>query len=539
MTGPQPQQPTPPLNPSASGSFPPLQLSPQSGQAPQSAPAPPPSTDVDRLRQIFAGRRSCVLIPTYEEDHVMAMLGEAAVNLGTSMRVWSYSHGVRDGLIANSGRIKDTEPPAAGLYYLLCEANGGITVLQDIVQHLEDARVLRLLRDLIDRVQALNGHLVLLDHSDAIPEVIAQQVTRFDVSLPSERELVELIFATVQKENAVKTVDAKITPESLATMVRNLRGLTRRQAEQVILDLITVERRLTDADINKMLARKRQMLHRGGLLEYVESPVSLDEIAGLTQLKRWLKQREHTLTGEARSLGLSLQPPKGVLMLGVPGAGKSLCAKAVATAWRRPLLRLDPSVLYDRYIGESERRLREALRQAAAMSPIILWVDEIEKGFASAASRSVDGGLSQRMFGTLLNWMQEHTEPVFLFATANNIEALPPELLRKGRFDEIFFVDLPARNVRRDIFRIHLLKRGLNPGTFDVEQLADASEGYTGSEIEQAIIAASHDAASRKARPETDTVVHALKTSPPLSVTMAEHVQRLRDWATGRCVPAD
>jgi len=340
-------------------------------------------------------------------------------------------------------------------------------------------------------------------------------------------------------ENAVKTVDAKITQESLVTMVRNLRGMTRRQVEQVVLDLISVERRLTDADINKLLAHKRQMLHRGGLLEYVESPVTLDEIAGLTRLKHWLRQREHTLSGNVHAGGMELHPPKGVLMLGVPGAGKSLCAKAVATAWGRPLLRLDPSVLYDRYIGESERRLRDALRQAEAMSPIILWVDEIEKGFASAASRSVDGGLSQRMFGTLLNWMQEHTEPVFLFATANNLEALPPELLRKGRFDEIFFVDLPGRSVRRDIFRIHLDKRGLNPGVFDVEQLADASDGYTGSEIEQAIVAASHDAASRGAQPDTAAVLNALQTSPPLSVTMAEHVNRLRDWAAGRCVRAD
>jgi len=189
----------------------------------------------------------------------------------------------------------------------------------------------------------------------------------------------------------------------------------------------------------------------------VEAPVDLDQIGGLRRLKFWLEQRRESLSDEAIKFGL--EPPRGVLMLGVQGAGKSLAAKAVATAWQRPLLRMDVGALYDKYIGESERRLREALRQAEQMAPIVLWIDEIEKAFASAASQSSDGGLSKRMFGTLLTWMQERTAPVFLIATANDIEALPPELLRKGRFDEIFFVDLPDLDARRAIFQIHLNRR--------------------------------------------------------------------------------
>jgi SpoVK/Ycf46/Vps4 family AAA+-type ATPase len=240
---------------------------------------------------------------------------------------------------------------------------------------------------------------------------------------------------------------------------------------------------------------------------------------------------------EAKAFGLSA--PRGVLMLGVQGAGKSLCAKAIATAWQRPLLRMDVGALYDRYVGESEKRLRDALHQADMMAPIILWIDEIEKAFASAASRSTDGGLSQRMFGTLLTWMQEHDAPVFLVATANDIEALPPELLRKGRFDEIFFVDLPGREVRRKIFEIHLRKRGHKPDHFDVKALAEAADGFSGAEIEQAVLAGLHDAFAERQQVTTEHILAAVEQSPPLAVTMAERIAALREWAQDRCVPAD
>jgi SpoVK/Ycf46/Vps4 family AAA+-type ATPase len=226
-------------------------------------------------------------------------------------------------------------------------------------------------------------------------------------------------------------------------------------------------------------------------------------------------------------------------MLGVQGAGKSLCAKAIATAWHQPLLKLDPGSLYNSYIGESERNLRQALKQLEMMSPAILWIDEIEKGFASAASQSTDGGLSKRMFGTLLTWLQEHQAPVFVVATANDIEALPPELLRKGRFDEIFFVDLPKRTVRKDIFKIHLKKRQRDPKDFDLDILADVSEGFSGSEIEQAIVSALHEAYADKKELNTDRILSIFRVSPPLSVTLAEQVESLRNWAHGRCVPAD
>ena len=216
-----------------------------------------------------------------------------------------------------------------------------------------------------------------------------------------------------------------------------------------------------------------------------------------------------------------------------------MCAKAIATAWTRPLLKLDPGARYDRYIGESERRLRDAFAQAEAMAPVVLWIDEIEKGFASAGESSNDGGLSRRMFGSLLTWMQEHTAPVFLVATANDVQSLPPELLRKGRFDEIFFVDLPGEAAREAILSLHLKRRKQDPATFDIPALIATSKGYSGAEIEQAIVSGLHTAYNTRKTLETAHVADALRTSPPLSVIMAERIGQLRRWAKDRCVPAD
>jgi SpoVK/Ycf46/Vps4 family AAA+-type ATPase len=274
-----------------------------------------------------------------------------------------------------------------------------------------------------------------------------------------------------------------------------------------------------------------------GVLEFVDRPATLDDVGGLSRLKKWLREREAGLTIEGQAAGL--EAPKGVLLLGVQGAGKSLSAKAIATAWQRPLMKLDPGVLYDRYVGESERRLREALRQAEAMAPVVLWIDEIEKGFASAASQSTDGGLSQRMFGTLLSWMQDRAAPVFLVATANNIDALPPELLRKGRFDEIFFVDLPGAEAREQIFKIHLRKRKQKIESFDLRVLVSESDGFSGGEIEQAVVAGVYSAFQEQRGMTTKDVEQSLRGTVPLSVTMRERISSLRTWARERCVMAE
>ncbi|HOJ53184.1 MAG TPA: AAA family ATPase [Phycisphaerae bacterium] len=494
-------------------------------------------TDAERLEQLIQARPTAVSIVTNEEDYALKLVREVSLKRGSELWLWSIIGGVRDGMMADSPPIPDTEHPAAGLWYLLSKSQPIAAVTLDLAGHLKDEKILRLLRDLIRRFRETGGHLVMIDHREEMPAVVRAEATRFEISLPDEAELESIVRDTVRRISRSSRIEVEITRRGLKTVVRNLRGLTRRQAEQIIIDVVSEDRRFDENDINHVLARKRQALHEGGLLEYIEAPVDLEEIGGLRRLKSWLQMRQNAMSDEAGSFGLGM--PRGVLMLGVQGAGKSLCAKAIATAWQRPLLRMDPCALYDRYVGESERRLREALHQAESMAPIILWIDEIEKAFASAASRSTDGGLSQRMFGTLLTWMQEHQAPVFLVATANDIEALPPELLRKGRFDEIFFVDLPGKETREHIFAIHLQKRRRDPASFDLDCLAKASDGYSGAEIEQAVISALHEAFASRRELNTKLILDALRASPPLSVTMAERIAGLRTWAEGRCVPAD
>ncbi len=501
---------------------------------------------VDRVRKLLEANHACIRIVTHEEPEAMHVVTAAATDLGLEPWVWSAVDGLRHARLADAPAIEGTENPGAALYYIRKNITTPCCcVLLDMAQHLDDPRTLRAWRDLIEHFRAggINSQLkgrafvVMIDHTDKAPSLIDALSVRHMVSLPDDEEIHSILKRTLRGLNARTPIEIDLKRSELDAIVRNLRGLSRRQAEQIVAEMVTHDRKLTAADIDILIKSKRTLLQSAGTLEFVDSPRTMDEIGGLTRLKSWLKERERSFEPEAQEFGLT--PPRGVLLLGVQGAGKSLSAKAIATAWKRPLMKLDPGTLYDRYVGESERRLREALRQAEAMAPVILWIDEIEKGFASAASQSTDGGLSQRMFGALLNWMQEHTAPVFLVATANNIEALPPELLRKGRFDEIFFVDLPSREARRMIFEIHLKKRKKMSDAIDLDALADASEGFSGAEIEQAVLAALHRCFSEKTPVSTECLVDAVKGSPPLSVTMAERIERLRRWADGRCVPAE
>jgi SpoVK/Ycf46/Vps4 family AAA+-type ATPase len=495
-------------------------------------------SDEARLTKLLQANHPFIAIRTDEEHHAIELVRAVSKRLKLWMRAWTVSKGVYEAYHQVSKPVPDTEHPAAALTWLLQKnQENNLVVMLDLAPHLEEAKTRRLLRDLIQKMRESHGHVVLIDAAGELPGILAELSTRFNISPPCEKELNALVRKVLHREHKRLQAKVKVSSEAWNLIIRNLRGLTRRQAEQVILDAMAEDQAFTDEDLNTILARKRQLLHQDGVLEYVESPTSLDQIAGFARLKEWLKHREKSFSDEARKRGL--KPPRGMLMLGVPGAGKSLCAKAVATAWQRPLLRLDPSVLYDKFIGESEQKLRTALGQAEAMAPIVLWIDEIEKGFAGAASKSVDGGLSQRMFGTLLTWMQEHQSPVFLIATANNIDALPAELLRKGRFDEIFFVGLPSAEIREAVFRVHLKKRDFKPEKFNLKRLAEASEGYTGSEIEQAVVAALHESFAKKSQMTTELVLKAIRGTRPLSVTMHEYVTRIRQWAKDRCVPVD
>jgi SpoVK/Ycf46/Vps4 family AAA+-type ATPase len=496
-------------------------------------------TDRQTLEELFLARHPLVAIQTFEEEYVLTVLGELAVERGLDLWMWSATEGLRDGLISGSQPIPDTDHAAAALYWILQQQSerAALYVFCDLAGLLKDDRTLRCLREALDRLGRAGSQVILLDPADALPPVLAARATRFVPSLPDEEEIESIIRNTVRSVNEQRRVEVHLNHEELRTIVRNLQGLSRRQARQVVLDAICIDCRFDASDISRMLAHKRRQMGGDGILDYVESPVTLDEVGGLERLKAWLDRRQDCMSDAAASFGIT--PPRGILLLGVQGAGKSLAAKAVATAWRRPLLRMDAGALYDRYIGESERRLRDALRQAERMAPVVLWIDEIEKAFASAAAQSTDGGLSMRMFGSLLTWMQEHRAPVFLVATANDIEALPPELLRKGRFDEIFWVGLPGLEARTQITAVHLRKRHRDPREFDIAAIAAAAEGYSGAEIEQAIVAALYDAFAAREPLHTRHIIEAMRSSPPLSVTMAERLESLQQWAAGRCVPAD
>ncbi len=493
--------------------------------------------DREELERLIRLGHTCITIHTLEEEYALGLARDVAVSLNRPLWLWSVSGGVQDALLMDSRAKPSTDKPVDGLTCFAQLPQGSICVTLDLAGHLRDDRTLRVLRNLLRQFEANGSQLIMIDYLGELPQVVTEYATDIAISLPGEVELESIVRKTLRRVNQDRPIEISITRGGLRTIIRNLSGLTRRQAERIILDTVADDRRFDENDIHLVLTEKRRALHRGGLLEYMETPVDLSEIGGLRRLKLWLHQRETALTDQGREFGLAA--PRGVLMLGVQGAGKSLCAKAIATAWQRPLLRMDVGALYNQYVGESERRLRDALLQAEMMAPIVLWIDEIEKAFASAASRSTDGGLSQRMFGSLLTWMQERNAAVFLVATANDIEALPPELLRKGRFDEIFFVDLPARDVRREIFEIHLKRRRRDPAKFDLDALADAADGFSGAEIEQAVIAALHEAFFARAEVTTADLLRVIANSPPLSVTMAERVEALRSWAAGRCVPAD
>jgi SpoVK/Ycf46/Vps4 family AAA+-type ATPase len=496
-------------------------------------------TDRARFEQLILADHACVTITTSDEAYVLGLLRQITMDAGREMWRWSITTGLGDAMVLGAPTIADTEHPAAALYYLSHKITRPILcVMLDLPGHLKDEKVLRLTRDTIDYFQRIEAMLVMVQPSGELPPAIAPVATEFEVSFPDKTELEQILRETIHKASNERQVTVNLSRQGLAAIIRNLQGLSRAQARRVILDAVFDDCRLDENDVNAVLAGKRRALSGAGMLQYVEAPVALSEIGGLDRLKQWVVQRKAGLErDDAAAFGLT--PPRGLLMLGVQGAGKSLAAKAVATAGQLPLLRMDVGSLYDPYIGQSERRLRDALRQAELMAPVVLWIDEIEKAFASAASESTDGGLSRRMFGALLTWMQEHTAPVFLVATANDIEALPPELLRKGRFDEIFFVDLPGLEARTQIASIHLKKRKRDPAKFDLAAIADASAGYSGAEIEQAIVAAMFDAFAAHRDLNTADVIAALKRSPPLSVTMAERVADLRMWAVDRCVSAD
>lgn len=499
------------------------------------------ATDLaENLNLLMQSGNSLISIQTGDEQRATQIILKAKSLRNITLYDWSMTRGLRK--IDSDGvpGLPTVEGPKASKALEFIEQNteAAIYVLRDFAPHGKDAFVVRMLKDLESILEQRGATLIFLGAS-SLPEDVRRLVVRFDIGWPTTEEIEEIIKLTYRRirRNADSTVQSTVTKRDAEQMVQTLRGLSLKDVGRVVAAAIYDDFALTIEDLPRLVEAKRTLLGSMGSLEDIAVDFSVDDIGGLRNLKSWLRQRRGGFSRQAQEYGI--EPPRGVLMLGVPGCGKSLCAKVVASDWNMPLLRLDPGVLYQKFIGESENQLRQALLQAESMAPVVLWIDEIEKAFASASGDSSDGGLSQRMFGTLLSWMQDHRHPIFIVATANDISALPPELMRKGRFDEVFFVDLPTESAREQIFGIHLERRNRDPSKFDLPGLARECREFSGSEIEQAVVSALFAAFSERKELSDQHILSEIKKTRPLAVLSAEKVSSLRAWANDRCVSAD
>jgi SpoVK/Ycf46/Vps4 family AAA+-type ATPase len=362
-------------------------------------------------------------------------------------------------------------------------------------------------------------------------------VSTFHLSSPSDEQYYTFVREVLEEMHARTPLRVKLASDEVSRLLQQLRGLTLFEVKKVITKVVVEDGEFNAADIPRIAEAKKEIVRRSGVLEYFTANEHMADVAGLGTLKAWLGKRKVAFSEPRRARSFGLTPPRGILLLGVQGCGKSMCAKAIAAEWGLPLIRLDPSSLYNKYFGESEKNLKRATRTAEQLAPIVLWIDEMEKAFAQGEGGD-DNGTTARIFGSFLTWMQEKKPGVFVVATCNDIEKLPPELVRKGRFDEIFFVDLPSAEVRRSIFAVHLTRRGRDPSRFDLDALAAQSEGFSGAELEQVVLAALYTAFAERGDLSQALLEHEIARTVPLSRTAAEKIGRLRAWAQGRTVPA-
>lgn len=494
----------------------------------------------DTLKLLILSGNPIISIRTTDEERAVLRVREVARTMSRPIMEWSMTEGLVPFDSQGIRRTALVEGPSASdaLEHVKDCIGPHVFVFKDLGPHGKDAKVYRLLRDLMKVCEEGRSTIILID---ALPlsDEIRRLTVGYEIPWPTADELEQVVKETFKRIRAevFEDVSSKITARELELLVQSLRGLTLSEAERVIASIVYDDYRLDVHDLPRAIEAKRTILGSSGCLESIGVDFDVDDVGGLKNLKAWLKQRRGGFTRKAREFGL--EPPRGVLMLGVPGCGKSLCAKAVAADWNMPLLRLDPGVLYQKFVGESESQLRQALAQAEAMAPVVLWIDEIEKAFASASVASADGGLSKRMFGTLLSWMQDHRHPICIIATANDISALPPELMRKGRFDEVFFIDLPTQQAREQILGIHLERKNREPQQFNLKLLAEAAADFTGAELEQIVISALFNAFQKQEELADEHLLEEIKKTRPLAVLNAEQIRDLRSWAADRCVSAD
>jgi hypothetical protein len=490
------------------------------------------STSIHDIRTLVLSFHPVIAIDTVEEERVEKLVDAVAGELSLPVFEWTLTQGLVQKPAAHGNR--STAPPLGLMGHLRTLSVEGLFLLKDFARHLEDAAVCREFKDAARSFSRSCSTMVITGASVRFPPDVDPQVVHYELSLPGEQELRDVVRTVLRSLQQRRGARVELTRPQLDDLVRALSGMTVNQARQAIARAVLEDGTLRVTDIHRILDQKARALGEEGLLEYFPSEDNPFQLGGFARLKQWLARARIGFSEEAAAL--NLKPPRGILMVGVQGCGKSLAAKCIAREWSLPLVKLDAGRLYDKYVGESEKNIRRAIDVAESMSPVVLWIDEIEKGFTPTSGEQ-DGGLSKRIFATFLTWMQEKKKEVFVVATANDVFSLPPEFLRKGRFDEIFFVDLPDPSERSTIFSIHLTHRKQTPSAFDLDELAAQSEGFSGAEIEQTVIAALYRSLYEKRPLDTDLLVGQLRATVPLSVSRREDISRLRSMARERFVP--
>jgi SpoVK/Ycf46/Vps4 family AAA+-type ATPase len=520
------------------------------------------------LELLLRSRHAIIFLETEEKDRAESLLLHSAEKLGLLFYTWTRTKGLRQhgkpafnpdrekivaGLSQKEGEFfsrevqtvergtvysKDTLKPMDALHEVEMWQRKAVYNFQGLGEDFDDRVLVSKLRDAAKQFLTKEGCIVI---TGRVPEEIPNAIKGLStvVKLPSPdatefRLLTERIYRDLSKQ---LPIELHLTKADMQQILKNLQGLTLLEAEKILTKAMVEDGRLDPHDIDAVIEAKKQIVEREGLLEYYPVEETFSDVAGIKGLTTWLSKRRAIIAEPQKAKDFGLSFPKGVLLLGVQGAGKSLCAKAIANDWNLPLLRMDPSSLYNKYIGESEKNFTRAIKTAEKMSPVVLWIDEIEKAFASAGDS--DGGLSQRVLGLFLSWLQEREGDVFVVATANDVSKLPPELIRKGRFDEMFFVDLPDVASRAEILKIHLRKRKRDAEKFDIHALAQNTDGFSGAELEQVVVSSLYTAFSAGGDITTEILLNEAQQTVPLSKTMAEKIMSLRQWARERAVNAN
>jgi ATP-dependent 26S proteasome regulatory subunit len=557
--------------------------------------SPPPLSPIDRLKVLINSSTPIVVMETVEEVRAMSLVRTACSELSLPVYEWTIADGLvrcgsgvpalqpvvqvhvekttmwssRDPIIRSETRMStgpqgnseadrlartvlspvgsdtgasprtamyNTADPVQALANLESMTSEAVFVLKDFHRHMDNPVVVRRLRDVGQKFSANRRTLVLTAPAIEMPPELVSLVEFLDLPLPDRGRLREIIRETYTRMASTHALKLQLDSNGVDVMAANLRGLTEEAAERAISQTVVGRLALSPECITDVLDAKKALLKRSEMLEFVDSTDTMSSVGGLDNLKRWLEQRRGAWDDGALKFGL--EPPKGVIILGVQGCGKSLCARAVAGEWKLPLVKFDTAAVYDKFIGETEKRIQKVFKVAEGLAPCVLWIDELEKVFAGSGpdSASADAGVSSRLLASFLSWMQDRKPAVFVAATCNNVTVLPPELIRKGRFDELFFVDLPSVDERKQVFSIQLTKRKRNPADYDLDRVAEAAKGFSGAEIESAVQTGLYAAFARKLELSTEDLLTALSSTVPLSVTRAEEIATLRAWAKHRAV---